>query len=147
MFTDLARARAVPAAFAAQAEPMHVVAATVVHHPQDARILYRQIAALVAHGHTVTYIAPWTATGALPPPTIVAVDVPRALGRRRLAALRAARRRIAAAASDADVLLLHDPELVVACAGIVGPTRIWDVHEDTGASLSDKPWLPAPVRP
>ena len=37
---------------------MRVVVCTVVHHPADARIFYRQIRALLDAGHDVTYIAP-----------------------------------------------------------------------------------------
>ena len=37
---------------------VHVLVMTVVHHPEDARILHRQIRALVDAGHEVTYAAP-----------------------------------------------------------------------------------------
>ena len=37
---------------------MRVVVCTVVHHPADARIFYREIRALLDAGHDVTYIAP-----------------------------------------------------------------------------------------
>ena len=37
---------------------MRVVVCTVVHHPADARIFYREIQALLDAGHDVTYIAP-----------------------------------------------------------------------------------------
>ena len=40
---------------------MRVVVCTVVHHPADARILHRQIRALLDAGHQVTYIAPFRA--------------------------------------------------------------------------------------
>ena len=126
---------------------MHVLVVTVVHHPQDARILYRQVRALTRAGHTVTYVAPWSATGALPPDDVIAVDVPRAIGRHRLAAVRVARRRVRAAAADADVLVVHDPELVPAVAGLGGLPIVWDVHEDTRAALTDKTWLPSRLRP
>ena len=127
---------------------MHVLVVTVVHHPQDARILHRQVRALTRAGHTVTYVAPWSATGALPPDDVVAVDVPRAIGRRRLDAVRVARRRIRAAAADADVVVVHDPELIPAVAGLTGlPPTVWDVHEDTRAAVTDKAWLPSGLRP
>ena len=35
---------------------MHVVVCTVVHHPADARIYFRQIRALLDAGHQVTYV-------------------------------------------------------------------------------------------
>jgi glycosyltransferase involved in cell wall biosynthesis len=127
---------------------MRVVVATVVHDPQDARILHREIAALRSAGHAVTYVAPWSATGAAAPnPDVEIVDVPRAVGRRRLRALFAARRALRRLAPSADVVLVHDPELLMvlprARRGLV---RVWDVHEDTGAALVAKPWLPSWLR-
>jgi glycosyltransferase involved in cell wall biosynthesis len=131
---------------------LRVVVATVVHHPQDARISSRQLPALLEAGHRVVFIAPWRATGTVPPPSIRAVDVPRAVDRRRVAALVAARREMRRWSRHADVLLVHDPELLT-----VAPrayrwrgehlVRVWDVHEDTEAALTLKPWLPAALRP
>jgi glycosyltransferase involved in cell wall biosynthesis len=124
---------------------MHALVATVVHHPEDARILHRQIRALLDAGHTVTYIAPFRERGVTPWPELSVVDVPRAAGRRRLRALRAARAALAAHAPTADVLLFHDPELLLALPDERPPT-VWDVHEDAAAALLTKPWLPRPLR-
>ncbi|WP_033423901.1 glycosyltransferase family 4 protein [Actinomadura flavalba] len=125
---------------------MRVCVCTVVHHPEDARILHRQIRALLDAGHDVTYIAPFTAVGAEPWPELHAVDVPRAGGRRRVKALRLARRALARHARDADVLLVHDPELLLVLPFVRRrPPTVWDVHEDTAAALTAKPWLPRPL--
>jgi glycosyltransferase involved in cell wall biosynthesis len=160
---------------------VRVVVCTVVHHPADARIFYRQISALLDAGHDVTYIAPHdeaeqrlvrdqnqeqpppdpersaasssTAPPALSPGeaprrgTLTTVTIPRAVGRRRLGALRAARAAMAAQAAGADLLLVHDPELLL----VLPPRRrrpptVWDVHEDTVAALTTKAWLPAFLR-
>ncbi len=127
---------------------MRVTVCTIVHHPEDARILHRQIRALLEAGHQVTYIAPVTACGVRPWPELTVADVPRAQGRRRLAALRAARRQLARHAAGADLLLLHDPELLLALPLLPGrPVTVWDVHEDTAAALGTKAWLPRPLRP
>lgn len=126
---------------------LHVVVVTVVHHPEDARIRHRQIAALLAAGHRVTYLAPFEAYDVAPPRGVVAVDVPRAQGRHRVTAARAVRAQLRRYAADADIVLLHDPELVPATAGLRGPRIVWDVHEDAAASMSLKPWLPRPLRP
>ncbi|MEU8804515.1 glycosyltransferase family 4 protein [Spirillospora sp. NPDC048819] len=127
---------------------MRVCVCTVVHHPEDARILHRQIRALLEAGHEVTYIAPFRACNATPWRQISPVDVPRATGRRRLRALRAAHRALAEHAAYADVILLHDPELLVSLPREVRErTVVWDVHEDTAAALGAKGWLPAPARP
>jgi glycosyltransferase involved in cell wall biosynthesis len=126
---------------------MRVVVCTVVHHPADARILHREIRALLDAGHDVTYIAPFTACDVTPWPQLTGVDVPRAVGRRRLAALRAARQQLARYTPGADLLLVHDPELLLVLPLIRNrPPTVWDVHEDTAASLATKAWLPPALR-
>ncbi|GLZ10389.1 hypothetical protein Acsp04_06240 [Actinomadura sp. NBRC 104425] len=127
---------------------MRVCVCTIVHHPEDARILHRQIRALLDAGHEVTYIAPFRACNVTPWRRVSPVDVPRAVGRRRLRALRAAHRALEEHAPYADVILLHDPELLVGLPRSVrARTVVWDVHEDTAAALSAKGWVPGPVRP
>jgi glycosyltransferase involved in cell wall biosynthesis len=196
---------------------VRVVVCTVVHHPADARIFYREIRALLEAGHDVTYIAPHGEPGQPPvrdrsqdqdqarpersrassgpvpaepgsgssrsgasavpesagpdraeprsvphpdfdsphgaagnhpqPGTLRTVTISRAVGRRRLGALRAARAAMAAQVGDADLLLVHDPELLL----VLPPRRrrpptVWDVHEDTAAALTTKSWLPSALR-
>lgn len=116
---------------------MRVCVCTVVCHPEDARILHRQIRALLDAGHEVTYIAPFRAFNVTPWRNLSPVDVPRATGRRRLRALRAARRALAEHAAYADLVLLHDAELMVSLPRQVRRrTVVWDVREST---------LPSPV--
>jgi glycosyltransferase involved in cell wall biosynthesis len=138
---------------------MHVVVCTVVHHPADARIFYREVSALLDAGHDVTYIAPHgerqpererASTDPAQPArgTLRAITIPRAVGRHRVGALRAARAAMAAQARGADLLLVHDPELLL----VLPPRRerppaVWDVHEDTVAALTTKAWLPTWLRP
>jgi glycosyltransferase involved in cell wall biosynthesis len=130
---------------------VRVVVCTIVHHPADARIFHRQIRALLEAGHQVTYITPigeenFSAerTG----PQLRVIAVPRAVGRNRLGALRAARRELARLAPGADLLLIHDPELLLVLPPrSKRPPTVWDVHEDTAAALSTKAWLPSPLRP
>jgi len=124
---------------------MHALVATVVHHPEDARILHRQIRALLDAGHTVTYVAPFRECGVTPWADVRSVDVPRASGRERLSSLRAARAVLAEHAPKADLLLFHDPELLLALPAN-RPVTVWDVHEDTAAALLTKPWVPKPLR-
>ncbi|MFF3253652.1 glycosyltransferase family 4 protein [Actinacidiphila glaucinigra] len=135
---------------------MHVLVVTVVHHPEDARILHRQIAALIAHGHTVTYAAPFTARATPPRPGVEGVDLPRATGRDRWAAVREARRLVARRGPTVDAVVLHDPELLLTLprtlrhwhrTGARRPAVVWDVHEDTAAALAMKGWVPRPLRP
>jgi glycosyltransferase involved in cell wall biosynthesis len=130
---------------------MRVVVCTIVHHPADARIYHRQIRALLDAGHEVTYIAPVDSQDFDPErarPSLNLKAVPRASGRRRTGAIRAARSALSRHAAGADLLLIHDPELLLALPSRRRrPPVIWDVHEDTAAALSTKPWLPRPLRP
>lgn len=124
---------------------------TVVHTPLDARIHHRQIRSMVQAGWQVTYAAPFTATstevGDLIP-GITAVDLPRAVGRDRLRAARAARQVVRRQQAGHDLLLLHDPELVVALFGLAHrPPTVLDVHEDLVGSLADRSWIPGLARP
>jgi glycosyltransferase involved in cell wall biosynthesis len=134
---------------------MRVVVCTIVHHPADARIYHRQIKALLDAGHEVNYLAPVNTRDIISEqmsPLLHVTPLPRAAGRRRLGALLAARRQLTRYAATADVVLLHDPELLLALPRVLyrkdrGGATVWDVHEDTAAALSTKPWLPRPLRP
>ena len=126
-----------------------ILVVTVVHRPDDARILHRQIAFLLREGFAVTYAAPWAASGVTPPEGLAARELPRAVGRSRIAALLAARDLLRSEAQAHDVVLLHDPELLLAVrlAGVGRlPCVVWDVHEDTAVALGDRAWVPAPLR-
>ncbi|NUP15275.1 MAG: glycosyltransferase [Streptomyces sp.] len=134
---------------------MRILVVTVVHHPEDARILHREIAALRERGHRVVYAAPFASREVAPRRYVEGVDLPRAAGRDRRTALRAARTLLAERGPQADVVLLHDPELLLALPGTLRrwrrggrvPVTVWDVHEDTAAALVMKRWLPRPLRP
>jgi glycosyltransferase involved in cell wall biosynthesis len=125
---------------------MRVLVCTVVHHPADARILHRQIRALLDAGHDVTYIAPFRHCRVTPWPGLEVADVPRATGRRRFRALFATRRAIAHHAPHADLLVIHDPELLLALPALRRPPTVWDVHEDTAAAIAGKAWIRWPMR-
>ena len=134
----------------AEALPLRVLVITVVHDPDDARIRYRQLSALLESGATVTYAAPFSAYHRAPPVGVTAIDLPRALGRQRLTAIRAARRLLHREGPNHDIALLHDPELLLAVPGMNTrhqPVVVWDVHEDTAAALTMKGWLPQRLRP
>lgn len=128
--------------------PASVLVLTVVHHPDDARIRYREIEALLDAGHPVTYAAPFSGYGAHPVERagLSTLDVPRAVGRRRLRAWRSARRLLAREAPRHDVVIIHDPELLLAALGQRVPHLVWDVHEDTAAAIEVKGWIPALLR-
>lgn len=132
---------------------MHVVVVTVAHRGDDARIVHRQARVLCEVGHRVTLIAPDPGDEARrsDPAGLERVVVLRAVGRRRVGAWRAARRALCRVGSEAQVVLIHDPELVP----VVGWGRrrwrqaslVWDVHEDFVASVAARAWIPRPLRP
>ncbi len=128
---------------------MRVLVCTVVHHTTDARIFRREIGALRDAGIDITAIAPWSATD-VGNASYQKIAIPRAVGRKRFGSWRAARARISALAVTADVLLIHDPELLVVIPWRelrrCGVRVVWDVHEDLPAALAVKHYLPVAVR-
>ncbi|GLW05385.1 hypothetical protein Misp01_05150 [Microtetraspora sp. NBRC 13810] len=109
--------------------------------------MHRQIRALLDAGHEVTYIAPFTHCNVTPAPGLRAVDVPRAVGRRRRRALSAARKALRRAAKESDLIIVHDIELLLALpSGRHHPPMVWDVHEDTAGALGAKGYLPEGMR-
>lgn len=124
---------------------MRVVVATVVHHPFDARIFYRQIGSLLDAGHQVVYLAPFE-NGPEPMRTgLRCRGLPRSNGRRRLGSLREAARLLAEETKSADLAIVHDPELTFLDRYILCPA-VWDVHEDLPAQVTDKDWIPGLCR-
>ena len=132
------------------ARPLRVLVVTVVHDPEDARIRHRELRALLDAGAEVTYAAPFRAYGRDVPAGTTGIDLPRAHGKGRAAALRAATTLLRTLPAGYDVVLVHDPELLVPLAlaqrALRGATVVWDVHEDTAAALRMKTWLPAAAR-
>ncbi|WP_240506628.1 glycosyltransferase [Thermoactinospora rubra] len=95
--------------------------------------MHRQIAALLDAGHEVTYIAPFTFHNVTPTARVTAVDVPR--GReisRGLSRVRAALRR---ACRDADLLLVHDLDLLRVLP-YRRPPVVWDMRETPAGPLA-----------
>ncbi|MFB4266340.1 glycosyltransferase [Nonomuraea sp. GTA35] len=105
---------------------MRACVATTVHHPEDARIMHRQIRALLDAGHEVTYVAPFTYFNVTPAMGLTAIDVPRqaSYSRARTALRRGVR--------DADLLIVHDHRLLRALP-YRRPPVVWDVREQVTA--------------
>jgi len=126
-----------------------VVAVSTSHRGDDARIVHRQARVLLEAGHSVTLIAPDPgAAASLDPAGLVRRVVPRAVGRRRVGAWMAARRALRAEVRDADVVIVHDLELVPVLTLFVRTHAVvvWDVHEDYRAMAREAVWIPAPLR-
>jgi glycosyltransferase involved in cell wall biosynthesis len=131
-----------------------VLVMTVVHNPSDSRIWFREVDALLTSGWHVTYVAPFSGYHQAPPVrdarlpgSLTCLDITRAEGRRRAPADRAARRLMKRLARHHDLVLVHDPELLVAAAGLRLRNLVWDVHEDASAALQVKEWMPRILRP
>ena len=107
--------------------------------------MHRQIRALLDAGHQVTYAAPFTARGVTPWETLSALDLPRGRSSARWQASKAAGTIVRRHADAADVILVHDLELLLSLRDLQHPCVVWDVHEyATGSAWS---WLPTALRP
>ncbi|MBF8186650.1 glycosyltransferase [Nonomuraea sp. K274] len=102
---------------------MRACVATTVHHPEDARIMHRQIRALLDAGHEVTYVAPFTYFNVTPAMGLTPIDVARhaTYGRARGALRRGVR--------DADLLIVHDHRLLHALPHRRPPV-VWDSRDE-----------------
>ncbi|MCU1538405.1 MAG: glycosyl transferase group 1 [Humibacillus sp.] len=133
------------------ARPDSALVVTVVHHPEDARVRHREIGSLLEAGFEVTYAAPFLAhglelAGVAGVAGLRPIDLPHASGRTRREAMRSARELLRSLGPEHDVVIVHDPELLVAALGLGLRNLLWDVHEDTVASIETKDWVPARVR-
>ena len=125
-----------------------------VHTPLDARIHHRQIRALRGRGLEVTYAAPWSGYGVDPADAVAGVrtlDLPRAVGpaTARAPCARAPPRHARSRGRAHDLVLLHDPELVLAVAAgcdaaAAGGARRARGH---GRVAGRPPVGPGPLRP
>ncbi|MET9069366.1 glycosyltransferase [Streptosporangium sandarakinum] len=124
---------------------MRVCVGTIVHHPEDARIMHRQIRALLDAGHEVTYVAPFTDCNVTPAPGIRAIDVPRALGAHRGRALRAVRGALRRGTEDADLLLVCDLASLLRLPRR-RPVTVWDVRDDASGRWAAGSFPGPPLR-
>ena len=135
-----------------RAQMRDCVVCTVVHHPEDARILAPADPRAARRGARRHLHRPGSARAICPP--MGATSAPDRRFRAPWAAggsarLRAARR----------VLARHARRTPTWCSSTTrsccwrcrrggrGRRTVWDVHEDTAAALGAKGWLPRPLRP
>lgn len=129
---------------------MRVAVVTIVHDPRDARIRAREIEALRHYGHEVTFVAPFSATGAPVDSDLTCIDVPRARGLNRRQPVRKAAKWMRENANNVDVMLVHDPELVPTLISLPNNSRavrVWDVHENNPDAVASRPYVPNILRP
>lgn len=117
-----------------------VLVVTVVHWPDDTRIRERLIRTLIPE-FNVTYAA--RSPGPSDQTDLRYVELP---GNRLFRNVRAIR---AALSPGWDILVVHDPELIV-CAVLARLLRrrpvVFDVHEDIPASAFTRAWVPRFIR-
>ncbi|GAA4205816.1 hypothetical protein GCM10022252_66970 [Streptosporangium oxazolinicum] len=97
--------------------------------------MHRQIRSLLDAGHEITYVAPFTDCNVTPDPGIRAIDVPRATANRRGRALKAARGALRRGVEGADLLVVHDMELLFRLPR-QRPVTVWDVRGEIGTATS-----------
>lgn len=122
---------------------MRILVVTVVHHPQDARIYFREIKALLNHSHQVSFAAAFESFPVNELDSrIELITITRSYGRKRIKALLDARKILKSRSIDFDLVLIHDPELLLVASASQVPV-VWDVHEDTAAAISEREWIPS----
>ncbi|MEI8392769.1 MAG: glycosyltransferase [Actinomycetes bacterium] len=124
--------------------PMRVLVVTCAHRGDDARIVQRQISAMLGAGFEVTLIAPEPLQTQVQQHVIIR----RVIGRRRISSWFDVLRNIAKYRKTVDLLLVHDLEIAALLSFMPGlPPRIFDVHEDLAQSVSDRSWIPVGFNP
>ncbi|CAB4532875.1 unannotated protein [freshwater metagenome] len=119
--------------------PLRVLVVTCAHRGDDARIVQRQISAMLDAGFEVTLIAPEPLQTQVQQHVIIR----RATGRRRISSWFDILRNVAKYRKAVDLLLVHDLEIAALLSFMPGlPPRIFDVHEDLAQSVSDRSWIP-----
>lgn len=117
---------------------MRALHLTTLHPARDVRIFGKECRTLARHGHEVTLAAPVAEPETVDGVSIVPVGTvevqtgPAGLSRRLRAALSTARR------SNADLVHLHDPELLPVALALKagGSTVVFDAHEDTPVEVA-----------
>jgi len=125
---------------------MKIVHVSSVHVWQDTRVFYRMCRGLAKRGHHVVLVA----RGA-PGSRVDGVDTVRLaeVGSRLLRSLFVAPIAVLKAARErADVVHLHDPELVPWgwLLRLTGQSVVFDMHEYLPGAIRSKAWIPAPLR-
>lgn len=123
-----------------------VVHLTSVHPPDDIRIFQKECAALADAGYDVTLIAPADAEARCGRVRVKMIPKPR--GRLERMTVTTARLLWAAIRSRAELVHVHDPELLP-CLNVLralGKRVVFDMHEDTPMSLSTREWISTVIR-
>lgn len=122
---------------------MRVLVVTCAHRGDDARIVHRQARSLLQHGHGVVLISAQPSDPSADPEGLERIPIRRAVGRHRTGSWRDARSAVASQIDRSDLVLVHDPELLLLARRWRRQRPVvWDVHEDFAASAMDRTWIP-----
>lgn len=123
-----------------------VVHVTTVHRVGDPRIHRKECASLAAAGWDVRLVASDRSDAPASPG--VQVTRLRTPASRLWRAVRGAHAAIQVATrQQPDIIHVHDPELLPHLLRVRGPALVYDAHEDLGASVAYKHYVPAALRP
>ncbi|MCK5833658.1 glycosyltransferase [bacterium] len=125
---------------------MHIAMVASVHPPNDARIFAKETKTLVDAGHRVTVLT--LANGDFTPGfgvEFVVLPRPKNRFKRVLSAKKIFR---AAIALDADLYIIHDPEILRVGRWLRkhGKKYIFDAHEPYPDFIAEKAWVPKPFK-
>lgn len=119
---------------------------TSVHKPSDNRVFHKECKTLAGAGYDVTLVATHDRSETVDGVKIHALSAPQGRFGRMTTTVRAVHR--AALELNADLYHFHDPELILVGSDLErrGYPVVYDVHEDYGGVLTEKPWLPSRLR-
>jgi len=127
--------------------PIHAVHLSTVHHPHDTRILYRECGSLVKNDYQVSLLVCSDESVDIGGINVIRFPMPKS--RRERMTSTAYKFIQKAIQLDADIYHFHDPELApwMLLLRLRGKKVIFDVHENIMGSISDRSWIPKPLRP
>jgi glycosyltransferase involved in cell wall biosynthesis len=119
---------------------------SVVHRPDDPRILERECRTLAQAGYEVMYMVPGAEPGRDDAGVILTPLPQRGRKTRFLSSIEITR---SLRTLRPDVLHVHDPELLTLfpAAKALVPKLVYDMHEYVVEAVGNKPYLPSKVRP
>ena len=118
---------------------------TSVHKALDVRIFHKQALSISKNGYDVVLIGQHEKHETIDSIRIIPVGKPQSRLLRMLGTLRLL---LLGLREDADIYHFHDPELIPAglMLKLLGKKVIYDAHEDYGASILSKNWIPGFTR-